>query len=78
MKIYFLALSQLKVKKLNPPQEDDHFLKVLHHCNVKGMASRITCEKVLKAFSLEPHVMSTQNPLGATRQEKLSTLVKTA
>ena len=42
------------------------------------MVSRVTCEKVLKAFSLEPRVMSTQKPVIATRQEKLFTLVKAA
>ena len=45
---------------------------------MKGVVSRVTCEKVLKAFSLEPRVVSTQKPVVATRQEKLFTLVKAA
>ena len=45
---------------------------------MKGVVSRVTREKVLKAFSPEPHVVSTQKPVVATRQEKLSMLVKAA
>ena len=44
---------------------------------MKGMVSRITFEKVLMTSS-EPSVVSTKKPVVATRQEKLSTLVKAA
>ena len=50
----------------------------MHHCNLKGVVSRITCEKALKAFFPEPCVMLTQKLAGATHQEKLSILVKAA
>ena len=40
----------------------------LHRCNVKGVVSRVTCEKVLNAFLLEPSVLSTREAVGATRQ----------
>ena len=53
---FFLAASKLKTKKLNAFQEDHQFLKC---CNVKGVVSHVTCENVLKAFSLEPHFVST-------------------
>ena len=45
-------------------------------CNVKGVVLRVSSEKLLKAFSLEPRVVSSQKPVVATRQEKLFTLVK--
>ena len=40
------------------------------------MVSRVTCEKVLKAFSLEPCIVSTQEAGNVTCQVKLSTLVQ--
>ena len=43
---------------------------------MKGVVSRIPCARVLNGFSLEPRVVLTQKPVGATRQEKLSMLVK--
>ena len=45
---------------------------------MKGVVSRVTCEKVLKAFSLELCVVSTQEAVVVTRQVKLSTLVEAA
>ena len=41
---------------------------------MKGVVSRVTSEKVLN----KPCVVLTQKPVDATRQEKLSTLVKAA
>ena len=43
---------------------------------VKCVVSRVTSEKVLKNFSSEPRVVSTQQAVGATRQANLSKLVK--
>ena len=43
---------------------------------MKGVVSRVTSEKVLKAFSPELRVVSTQKPVVATRLEKLFTLMK--
>ena len=43
---------------------------------MKGVVSRVASEKVLKAFSLEACVGSTQDTVGVPRQAKLSTLVK--
>ena len=43
---------------------------------MKGVVLRVTCEEVLKAFSPEPCVVSTQKPVVATCHEKLFTLVK--
>ena len=43
---------------------------------MKGVVSHVTCKKVLKAFSLEPHVLPTGDPVDTTRQAKLSKLVK--
>ena len=45
---------------------------------MKGVISRVNGEKVLKAFLLEPRVVSTREAAGATRQAKLSMLVKAA
>ena len=45
---------------------------------MKGVVSSITWEKVQTAFSAKPHVVPTQEPVGATGQEKLSMLVKKA
>ena len=73
---FFLAASYLKAKKLNTSQEDDQFLIVLFDRNVKGVVSRATCEKVLKAFLLKPGVLSTREAVGATHQAKLSTMGK--
>ena len=50
----------------------------MHRYNVKGVVSRVTCEKVLKAFSLEPRVVSTQEAVVVTLQVKLSMLVQAA
>ena len=41
-----------------------------------GVVSHITSKKVLKVFSLEARIVSTLDAVGATRQMKLSTLVK--
>ena len=35
---------------------------------MKGVVSRVTSEKVLEAFLLEPRVVSTREAVGATRQ----------
>ena len=45
---------------------------------MKGVVSGVTWEKVLKAFSLEPRVLPTGEPVDTTRQAKLSKLVKAA
>ena len=45
---------------------------------MKGVVSRVTCGKVLKAFSLEPRDLPTGEPVDTTRQAKLSKLVKAA
>ena len=45
---------------------------------MKGVVSRVTSEKVQKAFLLEPRVVSTREAVVATRQAKLSTSVKAA
>ena len=45
---------------------------------MKGVVSRVTSEKVLKAFSLKGRVLSTRDAVGATLQTKLSTFVKAA
>ena len=45
---------------------------------MKGVVSRVTCEKVLNAFSLEPHILPNGEPVDTTRQAKLSKLVKAA
>ena len=50
--LFFLAAFQLKAK-------NERFMK--------GMVSHVTCEKVLKAFSREPCVLPTGEPVGATR-----------
>ena len=42
------------------------------------MVSRVTSEKLLNAFPLEPCVLSTQETVVVTRQMKLSTLVQAA
>ena len=49
--------------------------KVLHHCNVKGVLSHLTWDKVLKVFPFEPCVVSTQEAVVVTHQVELSTLV---
>ena len=45
---------------------------------MKGVVSRVTSEKVLKAFLLEPRVVSTREVVVATRQAKLSMFVLAA
>ena len=50
----------------------------MHRCNVKGAFARVTCEKVVKAFSLEAGVVPTQDAVVVTRQVKLSTLMQEA
>ena len=50
----------------------------MHRCNMKGVVSRVTSEKLLKAFPHEPCVMSTQEAVVVTLQVKLSTLVHAA
>ena len=61
-------------EKLNVFQKTANFLSIAS-CNVKGVVSRLTCEKVLKAFSLKPCVVWTQEAVVVTRKMKLSTLV---
>ena len=73
---FFLAASYLKAEKLNLSQEDGQISYVLHHCNMKGVVLRRTCEKVLKAFSPEPCVVWTQKVVVVTRQVTLSILVQ--
>ena len=75
---FFLAASQLKAKKIETFSGRRPVSSVLHRCNVKGVVSHITSEKVLKAFFLEGRVLSTRNAVDATRQTKLSTLLKAA
>ena len=75
---FFLAVTQLKAEKLNLSQEDGQSSYVLHRCNVKGGISSITCEKVLKAFCLEPCIVLTQEAVVKTHQLKLSMLVQAA
>ena len=48
----------------------------MHHCNMKSVVSHVTSEKVLKAFSLEPFFVPTQEAVVVTHQVKLSTLVQ--
>ena len=43
---------------------------------MKGIVSCVASERVLKAFPLEPHVVSTGHAASATRQTKFSTLEK--
>ena len=71
---FFFAVFQLKAEKLNLSQEDGQISSVLHRCNMKGVVSCATCEKVLKAFPLEPHIVSTQEAVvvHVTRQVNLS------
>ena len=45
---------------------------------MKDVVSRVTGEKVLKAFLLKPHVVSTREAVVATRQAKLFMLVKSS
>ena len=77
--LFFLAVCWLKAKKMNTFQEGDQFLK---YCTIvtwrAWFRSRVTCRKVLKAFSLEPHVSPTGEPVDTTLQAKLSKLVKAA
>ena len=40
---------------------------------MKGVVSLVTCEKILKDFSLQSRVVSTREAVRATRQAKLST-----
>ena len=50
----------------------------LHHGNVKGVVSRVAYEKGLKAFSLQPRAVMTQEAVVVSRQVKFSTLVQEA
>ena len=45
---------------------------------MKGVVSHVTCGKVQKVFSLQPHFVSTREAASATCQAKLSVLVKEA
>ena len=45
---------------------------------MKDVVSHVTCEKVLKALSLEACIATTQEAVGTTRQVKLFTVVKVA
>ena len=65
-------------EKVKPFSERRLMFKVLHQCNVMGVVWRVASKKVLKAFSLEPCVVSTQEAVVVTRQVKLSTLVQAA
>ena len=45
---------------------------------MKGVVSQVANEKVIKAFSIKSCMLSTRDAVSATRQAKLSTLVKAA
>ena len=78
-KFFFLAAFQLKAKGVETYSGRRPVLKYCTgRCNVKCVVSRVTNEKVLKAFFLERRVLSTRDEVGTTRQRKFSTLVKAA